>query len=155
MSRLVRAVARPLLASIFVTGGLDVLRNPRPRAEIAGPTLDRIRQVFPVLPADDTTLVQANAAVQVGAGALFALGRFRRLSALALAASLLPTTVAGHAFWTKDDPAQRAQQRVQLTKNAAILGGLLLAMAESDAQRGPSRCSRRAARAAERQLADG
>jgi uncharacterized membrane protein YphA (DoxX/SURF4 family) len=38
---LVRRLARPLLASAFVAGGIDALRNPRPRAELAEPLVDR------------------------------------------------------------------------------------------------------------------
>ena len=45
---------------------------------------------------------------------------------LALIASLIPTTVAGHPFWTIEDPAARAQQRIHFLKNSAMLGGLLL-----------------------------
>jgi uncharacterized membrane protein YphA (DoxX/SURF4 family) len=44
-----------------------------------------------------------------------------------LAASLVPTTLAGHAFWTVDDPEQRKQQLAHFAKNLAILGGLILA----------------------------
>jgi uncharacterized membrane protein YphA (DoxX/SURF4 family) len=65
--------------------------------------------------------------VQVGGGALLAVGIFPRLAGLALAGSLVPTTFAGHPFWQIEDPTQRAQQRVHFLKNAAILGGLLIA----------------------------
>jgi putative oxidoreductase len=34
--------------------------------------------------------------------------------------------VAGHAFWTHEDPAQRAQQRNQFNKNLGLAGGLRL-----------------------------
>ena len=78
------------------------------------------------LPEDDAVVVRANAAVQVAGGALLALGRMPRLSALALIASLIPTTVAGHPFWTIEDPAARAQQRIHFLKNSWMLGGLLL-----------------------------
>jgi uncharacterized membrane protein YphA (DoxX/SURF4 family) len=63
------------------------------------------------LPADDELAVRGNAAVQV-LGALLALGRAPRLSVPALAGSLIPTTVAGHAHWTIEDPAARKLQRV-------------------------------------------
>ena len=46
---------------------------------------------------------------------------------MALAVSIVPTTAAGHRFWEIDDPVKRAQQRTQFLKNAAILGGLLIA----------------------------
>jgi len=126
----VRTAARPMLAWIFISGGLDTLRKPGPRAEIAAPALGKLRAVAPFLPDEDVTLVRANAAVQLAAGTLLALGRLPRLSALALAGSLAPTTAAGHPFWTVEDPAKRAQQRIQFNKNLAVLGGLLLAAAD-------------------------
>jgi hypothetical protein len=48
-----------------------------------------------------------------------------------LAASLLPTTIAGHAFWTIDDPSERQGQRLQFMKNMAMLSGLLFAVIDS------------------------
>ncbi len=50
-----------------------------------------------------------------------------RLSALTLAASLVPTTLAGHAYWKIEDPAARKVQRIQFHKNMAMIGGLLFA----------------------------
>ncbi len=130
--RLLRKLARPLLAWLFIHSGLDVYRNPSARAEVAGPTLERIREAAPILPDDHEVLVRANAAVQVAAGGLLAVGAFTRLSALVLAGSLVPTTVGGHPFWRHEDPKQRAQQRLQFNKNMAILGGLLTVVAGRD-----------------------
>jgi uncharacterized membrane protein YphA (DoxX/SURF4 family) len=116
-----RVVARILTGSTYVVLGADALLTPGKRPEIAGETLAAIRTVVP-LPENDTLLVQANAA----AGALLALGRVPRLAALALAASLVPTTAAAHQYWTIEDPAARAQQKIHFWKNASLLGGLLL-----------------------------
>ena len=125
--RLARVVARPLLGSIFVLGGLDVLAHPEGRAKIAKPVVDKVAEVVPFAPADPVAAVQLNGLVHVGAGALLSLGIMPRLAALALATSLVPTTFGGHRFWEHEDRTQRAQQRVQFLKNAAILGGLLIA----------------------------
>lgn len=59
-------------------------------------------------------------------GATLALGIFPKLSALALIGSLVPTTVAGHAFWEETDPDPRQMQATQFAKNAGIIGGLML-----------------------------
>jgi len=100
-------VARPLLAGMFVYGGLDAFRNPAgkvPRAEKVAPDIaDAVG-----IDADTEQLVQFNGAVQVGAGVTLALGIFPRVSALLLAGSLIPTTLAGHRFWEEDDPKTRA-----------------------------------------------
>jgi uncharacterized membrane protein YphA (DoxX/SURF4 family) len=118
-------VARPLLAGMFVYGGLDAFRNPAgkaPRAEKVAPGIAEAVGID----ADTEQLVQLNGAVQVGAGITLALGIFPRLSALLLAGSLVPTTLAGHRPWDEEDPAARTQQTIQLLKNAAMFGGLLL-----------------------------
>jgi hypothetical protein len=44
-----------------------------------------------------------------------------------LAASLVPTTLARHAFWQYDDQAERHGHRVHLLKDIGLMGGLVLA----------------------------
>ncbi|HKV29825.1 MAG TPA: DoxX family protein [Candidatus Dormibacteraeota bacterium] len=124
--RLSRTVARPMLASVFIVSGLDVLANPEPRAKVAKPVVDLVASVVPFAPADPVDAVRLNAAVHLGAGVLLAAGVMSRLAATALAVSMVPTTVAGHPFWEVDDPVKRSQQRVQFLKNLGILSGLLV-----------------------------
>src|SRR3954447_9376493 len=101
---LTRRIARPLMAGIFITGGIDVLRNPGPRVERAEPVTKTLAETLP-LPDDTETLVKINAGVQIAAGTLLALGKLPRLAAAVLAASLVPTTAAGHRFW-EEEPGQ-------------------------------------------------
>lgn len=115
-----------MLAGIFVVSGLDVLADPEPRAKIAKPVVDAVASVVPFAPTDPVDAVKLNAAVHVGAGLLLAGGVMSRLSALALAVSIVPTTIAAHPFWEIDDPVNRSRQRTQFLKNTAILGGLLV-----------------------------
>lgn len=119
---ILRRIARPMLAAVFVSGGLDTLRNPKPRVDTAGPVVEKGK-----VPLDPELLVKANAVAQVGAGIALGLGRLPRLSALVLALSLAPTTAAGHQFWEKDSPADRTH----FLKNLGLLGGLLLAAADT------------------------
>lgn len=122
-----RPAARVLTGSTYVLLGFDALREPGGRVDQAAPVLASIRKVAP-LPEDDELVVRVNAGVMVAGGALLALGIAPRLSALALACSLIPTTLAGHLYWAIEDPAVRKQQRIQFHKNMAMLGGLLLAV---------------------------
>ena len=122
-----RPAARALTGSTYVLLGFDALREPGGRVDQAAPVLASIRKVAP-LPEDDELVVRANAAVMVASGTLLALGIAPRLSALALACSLIPTPLAGHSYWAIEDPAGRKQQRIQFHKNMAMLGGLLLAV---------------------------
>src|SRR5207248_1403166 len=122
---LIRRLGRELLAPMFVTGGLDALRHPESKAAKAASVTTPLADAFG-LPDDPVLFVRVNGAVQVVAGTMLAMGRWPRLAAVALAGSLIPTTVAGHRFWTEPDPAGRAAQRTQFLKNAAMLGGLVL-----------------------------
>ena len=149
----IRALARPMLASMFVTGGLDTLRHPASKVPAADPVVSGLA---PWLPSGVSTqqVVLADGALKVAAGGLLALGRFPRLSALALAGSLVPTTVAGHAFWKESDPAKRKQQRVHFAKNVSMLGGLLLAAVDTEGKPSLAWRARRAPEAVKHAAAD-
>ena len=121
-----RPAARIFTGSTYALLGFDALRAPGARVEQAGPVLAAVRKAVP-LPEDDELVVRANAAVQVLCGALLMAGRAPRLASLALAGSLIPTTLAGHSYWTIEDPATRKIQRIQFHKNLAMIGGLLFA----------------------------
>lgn len=125
-STVARLVARALTGSTYAVLGLDALLTSGARVGMAGPTLAAMRRVLP-LPVDDEMLVRGNAAVQVVAGATHAVGVVPRVSALLLVGSLVPTTIAGHSFWSVQDPVARTMQRVQFQKNLAMIGGLLFA----------------------------
>jgi putative oxidoreductase len=122
-----RFVARSSLGAVFIAGGIDSLRAPTPKAEMAAPVIDKAREAVDIIPNDNVAMVRANAGVHVVAGSLLALGKLPRLSALALAGSLIPTTLGGHRFWEAESPEQRQQQQLHFTKNLAMFGGLLFA----------------------------
>lgn len=122
-----RVLGRPMLASMFLTGGLHALRSPEQVAPAAEPVVQPITARIASLPDSTEDLVRLNGAVQLGAGLMLATGRMPRIAALAMAVTLVPTTIAGHRFWEVDDPGERAQQRVQFFKNLSMLGGLLIA----------------------------
>ena len=119
-----RISARILTGSTYAILGFDAVRAPGGRVDTAAPMLAAMRRGLP-LPADHELVVRGNAAVQAVAGATLALGILPRASAVALFASLVPTTIAGHGFWAIEDPAARKLQRTQFHKNMAMLGGLL------------------------------
>ena len=127
MTSPLRPIARVLTGSTYALLGLDAFQTPGGRVDQAGPTLTAMRRVLP-LPQDDESVVRGNAAVQVAGGTMLALGLLPRVSALALVGSMVPTTLAGHAYWTVEDPAARKLQRIQFHKNLAMIGGLLFAV---------------------------
>jgi uncharacterized membrane protein YphA (DoxX/SURF4 family) len=107
----------------------------------------------PAVPDQVEQAVRLNGAVQVLAGSLLAIGKFPRLSAAALAASLVPTTAAGHRFWESDDKQERAQQQIHFLKNLSMLGGLLIAAGDTAGNPSLAWRGRHAAELAKREAA--
>lgn len=118
-------VARPMIAGMFIYGGLDSFKNPASKAPKASKVAPQIAEAVG-LSAETEQLVKLNGAVQVGAGLALAVGVLPRLAALALAGSLVPTTLAGHPFWEEEEEAARERQLMQFLKNLAMFGGLLM-----------------------------
>jgi putative oxidoreductase len=145
-----RLIARPMLASMFVVGSLNALKNTKAHAEKAAPLTERLvpllQRFAPALPTDPEALVRLNAAVQLGAAAALATGHLPRISSAVLAGSLVPTTLAGHSFWNETDPSAKAMQRVQFFKNVSMLGGLIIAAGDTAGRPGIAWRARRAAR---------
>ncbi|MFF0814886.1 DoxX family membrane protein [Rhodococcus sp. NPDC003318] len=150
---IVRRIARPLLSTVFIAGGIDSLRNPAAKVPAAS-AVEQAATKLPAsvrdkIPTDPETLVKINAAVQVGAGALLAVGKAPRLASLTLAASLAPTTVVSHSFWNVEDPAERSAQRIQFFKNLSLLGALLIAAVDTEGKPSLGWRGRRAVRHAQ------
>jgi putative oxidoreductase len=148
-----RAVARPMLASIFTIQGYNTLRHPELVASAAEPVVRPLAQWLPAVPNQTEQAVRLNGAVQLAAGALLAMGRVPRLAALAIAATLVPTTLAGHRFWEAEDEQERNAQRIHFLKNVTMLGGLLIAAADTAGQPSLAWRGRHAARSARHDVA--
>ena len=122
----IRSLARPLIAGMYVVDGASALKDPAGRVEA-------VRAAGLTKP---EKLVRANAATMLLGGLALGTGRLPRLSALALAGTMVPTTYVGHAFWSEGDPAAKAQQRQQFLKNLSMLGGLILAAVDTEGRPG-------------------
>jgi putative oxidoreductase len=146
---LVRRLARPLLAASFIAAGVDAVLHPMPAAETMRPLVDRFAPAVG-LPADAELAVRATGALQIAAGALFALGRLPRVSAVLLAASVLPSAAGGTPFWREKDPQVRAEQRTELLRTAGLLGGALLGAVDTEGRPGLAWRGRRAVAQAEK-----
>ncbi|MDM4721744.1 DoxX family protein [Micromonospora sp. WMMA1363] len=136
----VRSLARAMLSGIFVVSGAQFFAHPERMAAAAKPMTDRaapmLARVHPRFPTDTETLIRANAAVAVSAGLMLATGKFTRLTALVLASTLVPVTLAAHSFWTDDDPATRHDNQIHFVKNLGLFGGLLLVAADTEGKPG-------------------
>jgi uncharacterized membrane protein YphA (DoxX/SURF4 family) len=138
---LIRAAARTLLASYFVASGIKALKDPASLVPAAEPFADKLaplvkqyapNQVAGYIPQDAKTLVQINGVAEVIGGVALATGVGRRLGALLLAGSLVPSTIAKYPFWTREDPERRADDRTHFLQNASLLGGVLLASVDTE-----------------------
>src|SRR6202035_5849810 len=144
--QLLRPLARPLLASAFVAGGIDAILNSEGKVKAAEFVTRPLSERFSFITQDTETLVRANGATQLVGGVVLALGRLTRLSSLALITSIVPTTIANHRFWEATSDEERAQQRAHFLKNAGLLGGLLLALAAGSTGRARPRTAIRTRR---------
>ncbi|GAC55969.1 hypothetical protein GOHSU_02_01130 [Gordonia hirsuta DSM 44140 = NBRC 16056] len=133
---ILRKIARPMLASAFVASGAELLRAPRHAAATVQPMLDSGRDALPApvadrVPQNAATAMRIAGAVQVGGGVLLATGKAPRFASAVLATTLVPVTVYDGAFWTETDPVRREARKVGLIKNVGLLGGALIASADT------------------------
>jgi uncharacterized membrane protein YphA (DoxX/SURF4 family) len=145
-----------MLAALFIQGGINALRAPEAHAQAAKPVLDamapavdKATEVAPVdQRPDDILLIKIDAGVKIAAGTMLAFGKFPRLASTALAATLVPTTLAAHRFWEETDPQRKQEQQIHFLKNVSMLGGLLIAAADTEGKPSLGWRGRRAARLA-------
>lgn len=131
-----------MLASMFVVGGVNALRNVDMYAQRAKPVTDRLTETADKIapnapiPHDEKTLVRINGVTQIVGGLMLATGRMPRVAAMALAGTLVPTTAAQHRYWEEGDPNVRADQKAHFLKNMSMMGGLLLAAVDTEGRPG-------------------
>ena len=133
---LVRRIARPMLSAVFIGRGVDALRNPKPAAAAARPTLEGLSKlpdpVGPKVPFNAETVARINAAVQIGGGLLLATGRMPRLASATLALSVIPGSLGGHMFWNEADPHRKADERRAFLADVSLIGGLIIAAVDTE-----------------------
>lgn len=123
--RLIHRLGRAALGVPFISLGLDSALEPGGRVDAAAD----LGLPYP------EEMVRFNGAAMVLGGAALVTGVKPRAAALGLIAALVPTTAAGHAYWKLEDPDARAAQRIQVLKNLAMVGGLLMVAAHRPERR--------------------
>ncbi|GAB3112740.1 DoxX family membrane protein [Janibacter alkaliphilus] len=131
---IVRRLARPMLAAIFISGGIGALKQPKAHVEMSEPTLSQISEPLGMSDQKET-VIRGYGAAMVAGGTLLALGKFPRLASTVLIGALVPTT-ATHRFWEESDPGAKQMQQVQFFKNLGLLGGLMLAAVDTEGKPG-------------------
>jgi putative oxidoreductase len=150
-----RLVARPLIAAGIIAMAQGSLRNPSlvaPKAQsVTDKVVPAVKKAGVPLPEDTETLVRLNAATQIAGALAIGTGRAPRVGAAVVAGSLVPTTVAGHAFWTETDPGAKKMQTIQFFKNLALFGALVIVAGDTDGKPGVAWRTKRAAKDARRE----
>ncbi len=148
---LIRRIARPMLSAVFIGQGVDSLLNPKSAAQAAAPAVGGLQAmpdpVSSKVPSDPETFAKINAAVQIGGGLLLAAGRMPRLASAALAVTVIPANLGAHMFWTESDPQRKSEQRRAFLADISLVGGLIIASADTE---GKPSLGWRGRRAAER-----
>ena len=139
-----------MLAAVFIGQGFEALKSPKPAAEAARPALEGLQKLpEPVsanVPNDPETLAKITAAVQIGGGLLLASGRLPRVASAALAATVIPANLGAHMFWDEPDQQLKAEKRRAFLTDMSLLGGLIIASADTAGKPSLGWRGRRAAR---------
>ena len=136
MKTVLRLLARPMLASVFVLDGFDALQHPDDHVERfrkLEPTLEKIG-VPPVLTSDAKALSRVAGAATVVAGLGLATGKYPRICALLLAVINFPITVVNNPIWAAKGSIQRKTYTRGFVLGASLAGGLGMAMLDAYGQ---------------------
>ena len=133
---MIRKLARPMLASVFVWDGVDTLRNTSEHVADTESVLKRLRKVLPreyagYIPNDPELVTRALGGAKTAAGTSFALGKAPRTSAAVLALTHIPN-LAGNSFWSADSKKDKEAQRTNFITHTALLGALAIVTQDTE-----------------------
>ena len=110
------AVARVLVALVFLANGFGVIPQTQPAKELA-------EHGAPVALVPPLMLVAR--AIEIVGGFALMFGIYPQIAAIAVIAFLVPATFVAHDFWRAVGTPAYVPQLLQFLKNAAMTGGLL------------------------------
>lgn len=148
---MLRKLARPMLASVYVADGVDTLMHTDQHVDSADAVAKKLRTVLPRkysrhLPKDPAVVARAIGGAKVGAGSLLAIGKAPRLAAGTLALLSVPTMLGRYAFWETQDDDERSDKRSGFLTQTALLGGVLITSADTAGKPGLAWRAQRAGR---------
>ncbi|NTV38418.1 MAG: hypothetical protein HGA51_00445 [Demequinaceae bacterium] len=123
---MIRALARPLLASWFVYGGVRAAMEPQKGAAAAGPVVrPLLTEVSLDVPVE--TLVRAHGIATAVTATVLAFSKSPRTAGVALTGLAAVTVATATPFWRMEEGAERDAALEQFMKNLSLLGGAMLA----------------------------
>ncbi|RYV50187.1 DoxX family membrane protein [Pengzhenrongella frigida] len=141
---LLRRLARPLLATWFVSQGVDAVRGPAVHVAFARPAVDSLAtelgSVKRLTDSQLRSIVVAHGALTALAGLGLALGRAPRTAAFVLAGLTLPIAAASLPVRKagKVPPEVKRERRERFIRSIAFTGAALLAGADYEGRPGVS-----------------
>ncbi|MBC7297528.1 MAG: hypothetical protein H5T82_01355 [Demequina sp.] len=123
---MMRSLARPLLASWFVYGGVRDALEPQARAAAAEPVVGPLLKDAGVeVPME--TLVRVHGAATAATAAILAISKTPRTAGVALTGLAAVTVATGAPFWRLPEGEARDAALDQFMKSLSLLGGAMLA----------------------------
>lgn len=136
MKTLLRWLARPMLAAVFVFDGIDAVRNPDDHVERfkkIEPMLEKIG-LPPILTSDARLLSRVTGAITALSATAMAFGKYPRFNAALLATVNFPITVVNNPLWVAKTDSERQNSLRGLVVGASLAGGLGMAILDSKGQ---------------------
>lgn len=142
-----RVLARPLLASWFIYGGVQSVLEPERRAARSAPVIEPALKEVGLEDVKTTDLVKAHGVATIAAASVLALSRTPRTAGLVLAGLTAATVVAGRPFWLETNEQRKEEQLELFLKNVSLFGGTLLAVTAGHSPRKKQRAKAKKAKA--------
>lgn len=142
-----RVLARPLLASWFIYGGVQSVLEPEQRAARSAPVVEPVLKEVGLEDVKTTDLVKVHGVATIAAASVLALSRTPRTAGLVLAGLTAVTVAAGRPFWLETDEQRKEEQLELFLKNVSLFGGTLLAVTAGHSPRKKQRAKAKKAKA--------
>ncbi len=155
---MMRALARPLLASWFVYSGVRDALDPQVKAAVAEPVVAPLLHETGV-DVSTETLVRAHGIATAATAVVLAFSRSPRTAGVALTGLTAATVAVSTPFWRLEEGEEREAAKEQFLKNVSLLGAAMLAasaghsvrhIARKKAHKAKAKAKRSAKKAAEK-----
>lgn len=123
---MIRVLARPLLASWFVFGGVRSALEPQKGAEAAEPVIQPLLRDAGIDVSVDS-LVRAHGIATAVTATVLAFSKGPRTAGVALTGLAAVTVATATPFWRMEEGPDRDAALDQFMKNLSLLGGAMLA----------------------------
>lgn len=134
---LVRRIARAALGAYFVNEAVKSFKDTPAKAENAAPFVEFVsRESGQKVPNNPELIVKGQGALMGLGGLALITGKCPRGAAAVLTPIAAANAYMHEAFWAEQDAAVRAQKQSNFFRTLAIVGGVLIAAADTEGKPG-------------------